>query len=387
MRLFPQKPGEPSLLKIMSALMVCALTICFCACTNFCGVAFGHGEEPEAAPSLQSSFRLGSGQPAADKQQAFRANWEEARAWLADRLGESPPADLPSELLDEIPPADPEDRLKALVEVVTIVNAISDERITLGLAGRDSSAAAWEEFLTGAPLPEVIRLSLAGWYALALVRHKHYDEALRILQKISPERTVAPEAVLYARAIAHFQLAEGAEAIAASRKLLEHQSPLPRRYQLVAEVVLAEASRWEKNTLREASQLMGDATRRLSFARPDPKLLPTQDRILSMLDELIDQANRSRKKTAATGSGNIRSTSPAEETLPLGGKGPGEVAPRTLSGPSDWGSLPPKQREEALQTITQKFAPHYRQIIEQYFRRLAEAPSTDELGTSGPANR
>jgi hypothetical protein len=36
-----------------------------------------------------------------------------------------------------------------------------------------------------------------------------------------------------------------------------------------------------------------------------------------------------------------------------------------------WGNLPPKEREEALQQIGQEYPAHYRDMIEQYFRKLA----------------
>ena len=36
-----------------------------------------------------------------------------------------------------------------------------------------------------------------------------------------------------------------------------------------------------------------------------------------------------------------------------------------------WGDLPPKEREEAMQQISKEFPSHYRDVIEQYFRRLA----------------
>ncbi len=55
----------------------------------------------------------------------------------------------------------------------------------------------------------------------------------------------------------------------------------------------------------------------------------------------------------------------------MGGKGPGVVTKRDVGHQSGWGNLPPKQREEALQQIARDFPAHYRDIIEQYFRKLA----------------
>ncbi len=55
----------------------------------------------------------------------------------------------------------------------------------------------------------------------------------------------------------------------------------------------------------------------------------------------------------------------------MGGKGPGEVDRKNIGGSSGWGSLPPKEREEALQQIGRDFPSHYRDVIEEYFRRRA----------------
>jgi lipopolysaccharide biosynthesis regulator YciM len=54
-----------------------------------------------------------------------------------------------------------------------------------------------------------------------------------------------------------------------------------------------------------------------------------------------------------------------------GAQGAGDVNHRKLGNTSGWGDLPAKQREEALQQIGKDFPSHYRDAIEQYFRKLA----------------
>ena len=55
----------------------------------------------------------------------------------------------------------------------------------------------------------------------------------------------------------------------------------------------------------------------------------------------------------------------------MGGKGRGEVTKKDIGSKSGWGDMPPKEREEAMQQIGHDFPAHYRDAIEQYFRRLA----------------
>ena len=61
-----------------------------------------------------------------------------------------------------------------------------------------------------------------------------------------------------------------------------------------------------------------------------------------------------------------------QDSNPGGGKGPGNVDPKRLGSKSGWGNLPPKERQEALQQISKELPAHYREVIEEYFRKLAK---------------
>ena len=60
-----------------------------------------------------------------------------------------------------------------------------------------------------------------------------------------------------------------------------------------------------------------------------------------------------------------------EDSQLAGGKGRGEVKQREFGDTEDWGNLPPREREDALQQIGRDYPAHYREAIEQYFKRLA----------------
>ncbi len=74
----------------------------------------------------------------------------------------------------------------------------------------------------------------------------------------------------------------------------------------------------------------------------------------------------------------MRSSRPAPDSKLIGGKGPGEVAKKAIGDKDGWGNLPPKQRDEAMQQIGREFPSHYRDVIEQYFRKLAGEDSGQE---------
>ena len=51
------------------------------------------------------------------------------------------------------------------------------------------------------------------------------------------------------------------------------------------------------------------------------------------------------------------------------------------SGGKKWGELPPHQRDKILQSLTEGFPPHYQQILERYYKRLAEEKPADRKST------
>ena len=58
--------------------------------------------------------------------------------------------------------------------------------------------------------------------------------------------------------------------------------------------------------------------------------------------------------------------------MPAGGTGPGDIDPRRLTEKDGWGNLPPKDRQEALQQISKDLPAHFREVIEEYFLKLAK---------------
>ena len=146
----------------------------------------------------------------------------------------------------------------------------------------------------------------------------------------------------------------------------------------------------EEGTLKHIARQMEGVGRSLDKGRAGPKVLKAEDRIIEALDKLIKgiegnpgcpggppglPGHGSRHE----GPGNsLWSNRPAENSAPRAGKGPGKIDKRDIGRKSGWGNLPPKQREEALQQMGRDFPPHYRDAIEQYFRKLATEDSDDD---------
>ena len=59
-----------------------------------------------------------------------------------------------------------------------------------------------------------------------------------------------------------------------------------------------------------------------------------------------------------------------------GNSGPGNVDPKSLEKVAkSWGTLPEKERAQAMQDLTRDMPPKYREVIESYFRKLAASES------------
>ena len=58
-------------------------------------------------------------------------------------------------------------------------------------------------------------------------------------------------------------------------------------------------------------------------------------------------------------------------------KAPGKVEQRDIGRGTGWGNLNDKDREKAMQEIGREFPSNYREVIEEYFRRLAAEESAD----------
>jgi hypothetical protein len=93
----------------------------------------------------------------------------------------------------------------------------------------------------------------------------------------------------------------------------------------------------------------------------------------SLEDELFispkDGRTRITNDTDALAKGTGK---PTADSAPAS-SGSGQVDPKKLKGlAEDWGKLPEKEREKALQELTRDMPPKYREAIEEYFKKLRD---------------
>lgn len=217
------------------------------------------------------------------------------------------------------------------------------------------------------------------WLGRERVRHGRFDEGLALLADLDPATAIDPAALLFHRAACQHWLLEADVAVESLDRLLERAGEIPVRYERVARLLRADLATLEDESLDHIARRMRDVTRRLDMGRAGPKTLAVQDGVIESLDKMIkkieqqqqQQQQQSQASGGAGGGGRGGNGAPMDDSRIAGGKGPGEVTKRDIGESDGWGKLPPHKREEALQQIGREFPSHYREAIEQYFKRLA----------------
>ncbi len=219
-------------------------------------------------------------------------------------------------------------------------------------------------------LPKILRDNMRLYYARWLVQHRFYDESISMLDDLAPDEVVDPAGLLFYRAVAHHQLVHPEESRAAVAQLLEHEEALSQRYLEIARLLQSDLKTLEDESLDHIARRMDDVRRRLEMGRAGDKVQLVENGVVDSLDKIIKKLEEQQKQSAAS-AGSAQSSTPMKESRLPSMKAPMQVDQRDLGNQSGWGNLPPKEREEALQQISREFPAHYREVIEQYFRDLA----------------
>lgn len=222
--------------------------------------------------------------------------------------------------------------------------------------------------------PPLVRNNLRLLYGRWLAQHRLYDEAGVQLADIDPAAVVDPAALLFYQAVVAHRLLQREAGLKALDRLKNEVADCPERYRALAGMLQVDLSGLEDDSLDHIARRMEDIRRRLDLGRAGPKVREVEDGVIASLDKLIDEMEKQQQQQqqqSGSGGGNTQPSNPAPDSGVLGGSGPGETRKRNIGDESGWGTLPPKERQQAMQQIGKDFPSHYRDVVEQYFRKLA----------------
>lgn len=346
--------------RITRRLLALSLSIPITAAAAYAGSDFAH--EPSWQPVKAETIRtrLEEYLQSADVTPAVQA--EVRDRWRLS--GEQAGLDVLERLAQSLAKAD-----ERVGELVTFCSRTSER-------GRKLPEFSW---LADSETPELISHNMRLYYARWLVQQGYFDEAISWTDGLTTEQVVAPEALLFYRAVAHHQLVEAEKADTAIGQLLEGQEKLPTRYQKLADLMRHDMEGLKDDSLDHIARRMEDVRRRLAQGRPGERVQGVEKGVIESLDKLIKKAEDQAEQQAkmAAGSAKTAPSTPMQDSRLAELKGPGKVEQRDVGRGTGWGNLNDKDREKAMQEIGREFPSHYREVIQEYFRRLAAEESAD----------
>ncbi len=312
-------------------------------------------------------------EPATWKPPPVRDTKAQALAWLAAKNLDAAARAKAEAIWSDVPANASEDEvLMRLVETF----AAGDENAARLLAAcsqpRSALVVPRQSWLAESG-PPLLRNNLRVFYARWLVHESLFDEAQEQLAGLAPADVVAPASLLFYQSVVCHALLNRESGLKSIDELLQGEQTSPRRYTALARLMLEDLKGLQEDTLDHIARRMEDIRRRLDLGRAGPKVRTEEDGVIESLDKMIKKMEdqQQQQDAAAGGANSIRSSSPAQRSQLIGGKGPGEVEKKNIGSGSGWGDLPPKEREAAMQDVARDLPSHYRDVIEQYFRRLA----------------
>lgn len=220
------------------------------------------------------------------------------------------------------------------------------------------------------PRPAVrdnLRLYFGAW----LVQNRLFEEGLATLEGLKAQDVVDPASLFFHRAVAQHRLIAKEECLASLETLLENESSIPERYRTIAKLMQTDLAPLEPDSLDEVARIMRNVEGRLDRGRAGKRVRDEEGEIVDKLDKMIEELEKQQQQQQAGSQGGSTPSSPMQDSMPGGGSGPGDVDPKALDPSGAWGNLPEKEREEALQDLSRDLPAHYREVIEEYFRKLA----------------
>lgn len=242
--------------------------------------------------------------------------------------------------------------------------------------GSGTLTTAQTEILFQADQGNFFAANLRLHYVRWLTQRGDCETGLEVLQQVDASEVISPAAYLFYKATCEKQLRKQKEGLKTLEALLAlSPATTPQRYLQPARLMKVELERLKPDSLEEISWMMNDVEQRLKLTQTGKKTQLLEEQIVKNLDKLIkqmeDQQNSSSQAANSGGQAKPGAQKPATESRLKGSIAPGDVDSRKLAPGDSWGNLNEKERTRVKNLISRDFPAHYRQAIEEYFRKLA----------------
>lgn len=299
----------------------------------------------------------------------------QALAWLEEKKADPAVKSRALELWSNLPAAFGEEEvLDRLAETFALADENAKKLAALCSGPRLQLILPPQSWLADPQTPPFMAHNMRLYYACWLVQQSLLDEAREQLADLQVADVAAPSVLLFYQSVVYHKLLERDSGLKTLDQLLQGPESSPRRYRTVAKMMREDLKELEEDSLEHIARRMDDIRRRLDLGRAGPQVRKVEDGVIESLDKLIkkiEDEQQQQQQQQQQASNKLQSSKPAPDSKLIEGKGPGDVAKKNIGSQAGWGDLPPKEREEALQQIGRDLPANYRDVIEQYFKRLA----------------
>lgn len=263
----------------------------------------------------------------------------------------------------------------------------------LDLVDKDQRNRALDIFLELAKSDDpYLAVSSTSLAATTLIEQEQFDRAQKLLIAAIKDHapitrfTLTPDHFEFMLGYCQVHGLEYDDALATLVDFLRRYPQAPDRLRVTATQMVTELSRRIPGKLGDVHDLMNVARRELSHGQAGDEVVKRQGEAVALLDKLIKEAEDQEKSNGGGGGEGGKSGSPntpnqpsggAKQSVLPGGQEKETVLRQTKASPGEtWGKMPPKQREEILQSIQKQFPSRYRDLLEQYYKQLAKDQPT-----------
>ena len=231
-------------------------------------------------------------------------------------------------------------------------------------------------------------------YAKALSNRHVHEQVLETLKGVKAEQTVDPAGYFFTKAVSEHALIQKDQALESIDHLLADVGDAPERYRTVGALMVFDMMNWKDggqdipSRLDPLTRKMKAIKDRLDLERGGEKTQKMEKDVVFRLDEVIKELENQQKNNGNGGGNNgncppggkgqtqpnenITSTSPAQDSYVMTGKGHGEIDMKKLNDVANkWGKLPDKERAEAMKGLTRDLSPELRDTVERFFKELS----------------